>query len=549
MEYLYILALFGISSALAYDPQNCRGSHVECGPSGGPVWRQLSQLFLAELSDLDKFDGGIAFMAACKRIQARAKCAWDYEERCSSGPLSLLTSMARRDLLMANVCDVPDVTEKAIILTHCFGMAEGKDQDVCNLEMMKAAQTMVADLLSNLKSTNRSTDDTDSKMCCFFRNMATCHRPIMQEKCTGPLMATLVDLIGGYEPVAMLDNLIEGIYKIHNCDKEVLATCPQSTGILNEDAPTDEVENTDAEDSETVGGDEEPTEAGSCDVMKCLTPMMEVSSLALELATSQLQRNIDGEVRPVPFNKKVAKNICKKVQRSVTCFANYFTNCTSLNMPYFQIVINNILAASEACDRPEFYDKLEIFLSCQAKGPEFDRCQARAQQMQLAIAGLQSNPSVLASLITDDMREIQRMICCVTQELSNCYDGAYILTCPSPAVFDVWMSFKDSYMGILQCQSDVMATCPDSVVTELKALSGGAGNKNKHIETFRIQIAKNDEPSRFLIICERHDNQTTEKLYLHLVAEFWPDSCASTLPLGHVNMPTLPRPRLPLLAR
>ncbi|OWA54442.1 hypothetical protein BV898_18845 [Hypsibius exemplaris] len=143
--------------------------------------------------------------------------------------------------------------------------------------------------------------------------MAACHRPIFQEKCTGPFMVTLVDLIGGYEPVAVLDNLIEGIYKIHNCDKDVLASCPQSTGILNEDAPTDEVENTDAEDSETVGGDEEPTEAGSCDGMKCVTPMMEVYNLAIELATSQLQREIDGETGPVPFNKTLTKNVCKYV--------------------------------------------------------------------------------------------------------------------------------------------------------------------------------------------------------------------------------------------
>ncbi|OWA50460.1 hypothetical protein BV898_14974 [Hypsibius exemplaris] len=68
MEYLYILALFGISSALAFDPQNCLGSHVECGPSGGPVWRQLPQLFFEGFSDLDNFDGGIALMAACRSV-------------------------------------------------------------------------------------------------------------------------------------------------------------------------------------------------------------------------------------------------------------------------------------------------------------------------------------------------------------------------------------------------------------------------------------------------------------------------------------------------
>ncbi|OWA50472.1 hypothetical protein BV898_14986 [Hypsibius exemplaris] len=480
MEHLYILALFGIASALAYDQQNCLGSHVECGPSGGPVWRQLSQLFLVELSDLDNFDGGISLITTCKRIQARTKCAWDYEKRCSSGPLSALTSIARTDLLMADVCDVPDVTEKAIVLTHCFGMAEGKDQDVCNLKAMKTAQIMVADLLSNLKSTNWSTDDTNSKMCCFFQNTAACHRPIFQEKCTGPFMATLVDLIGGHEPVAVLDNLTEAMFKIYNCDKDVLASCPQSTRISNENAPTDEVENVNAEDSETVGGDEEPTEAGSCDVMKCVTSMMEVSSLALELATSQLQRNIDGEVRPVPFNKKVAKNVCKKVQDSVTCFANYSTNCMTLNIPYVQTLINNVLVASEACDRPDFYDNLETFLSCQAKGLEFDRCQARAQQMQLAMAGLQSNPFVLASLMTHDMRGLQRMVCCATKETTDCFNEAYKFTCPSPAIFDVWLSFKDSFMGILQCQSDVMVTCPKSVLTEWKTLSGGADNEKEY---------------------------------------------------------------------
>ncbi|OWA50471.1 hypothetical protein BV898_14985 [Hypsibius exemplaris] len=477
MEYLYILALFGISSALAYDQQNCRGSHVECGPSGNPVWQQLAQLFLAELSDPDNFDGGITLMAACRRIQARTKCVWDYEERCSSGPLSALTSEAKTDLLMANVCDVPDLTEKAIVLIKCLDMAKGKNQDVCRLKAMKATQATAADVLSNHKSTDRSTKKI---ICCLFQNMAACHRPIFQEKCTGPFMATLVARMGGHEPVAVLDNLIEEIFKIYNCNKDVLASCPQSTRISDEDAPTNKVENVDAEDGETIGGDEESTEAESCDVVKCVTPIMEALNLAFELATSQLQLEIGGEIGPVSFNKNLTKKVCKKVQSSVTCFANYFANCMTLNIPYLQTLINNVLAALEACDRPDFYDNLEIFLSCQAKGLEFDRCQARAQQMQLAMAGLQSNPSVVASLVTDNMRGIRRMVCCTTQELTDCFNEAYKFTCPSRAVSDLWLSFKDSLMDILQCQSDVMDTCPDNVLTEWKALSGGEGNKNEY---------------------------------------------------------------------
>ncbi|OWA54448.1 hypothetical protein BV898_18850 [Hypsibius exemplaris] len=357
--------------------------------------------------------------------------------------------MAKGDLLMANVCDVPDVTEKAMALTLCIGMADGKDQDMCSMEVTKAAETFAVDLVSNHKSIDRPTEYVNSKMCCYFQNIAACHRPIFQEKCTGPLMATLVDLIGGYEPVAVLDNLIEEIYKIYNCDKEVLASCPQSTWISDEDTLMDEVENVEVADIETTGGDEEPTEAGSCDVMKCVTPIKDVLWLAKELATSQLQREIDGDTRPVPFDKNLAKNVCKKVQGSVTCFANYSTNCVVQSIPYLQILINNILVASEACDRPNFYDKLEIFFSCEARGPEFDRCQTRLHQLQLAIiAGLKSNPSAAISLVTDDMREIQRMICCATQEFTDCYDEAFILSCPSRAESDLWLSYKDSYMGI-----------------------------------------------------------------------------------------------------
>ncbi|OWA50455.1 hypothetical protein BV898_14969 [Hypsibius exemplaris] len=205
--------------------------------------------------------------------------------------------------------------------------------------------------------------------------------------------------------------------------------------------------------------------------MLCLAPISEYALFIRETyATHHAQREA-GDNSPMPVTEKTMKKMCMKIQEAIGCFANYFRTCLNMDLPYLNKVSDGLLLATKVCDQANLYENIQIMLSCHFAGPDLEACGERLQILNEALTKLSEvNKFWIPTLMMGNMRGLQRIICCLSKEVGDCYEAVFTTKC-SADFLRLWSDIKESHKEIFSCDVDTMKTCPAVFLEELKKLT------------------------------------------------------------------------------
>ncbi|OWA50456.1 hypothetical protein BV898_14970 [Hypsibius exemplaris] len=164
--------------------------------------------------------------------------------------------------------------------------------------------------------------------------------------------------------------------------------------------------------------------------MLCLAPISEYALFIRETyATHHAQREA-GDNSPMPVTEKTMKKMCTPTST-----------------------------------------KHSDHVSCHFAGPDLEACGERLQILNEALTKLSEvNKFWIPTLMMGNMRGLQRIICCLSKEVGDCYEAVFTTKC-SADFLRLWSDIKESHKEIFSCDVDTMKTCPAVFLEELKKLT------------------------------------------------------------------------------